>query len=83
MTNVPLVVSNLALNDSGAFAANFEGSVNFSGAAAELFISQPAVSKHFAELERYLDVQLVVRQPRDGSLTGAGVWRRRRKGVRA
>lgn len=45
---------------------------SFSAAAAELRISQPAVSKHIAELERALELKLVERARRDGTLTIAG-----------
>jgi DNA-binding transcriptional LysR family regulator len=45
---------------------------SFSAAAAELRISQPAVSKHVAELEQALGAQLVARTRRDGALTNAG-----------
>jgi len=45
---------------------------SFSGAARELRISQPAVSKHIADLERELDTALVARRPRGGALTPAG-----------
>jgi DNA-binding transcriptional LysR family regulator len=54
-----------------AFAA-FARCRSFSAAAAELRISQPAVSKHVAELERLLGLKLVDRKRRDGALTGAG-----------
>ena len=54
-----------------AFAA-FARRRSFSAAAAELRISQPAVSKHVADLERALGLQLVERARRDGALTGAG-----------
>jgi LysR family transcriptional regulator, transcriptional activator of the cysJI operon len=54
-----------------AFAA-FVRCRSFSGAAAELRISQPAVSKHVAELERALRLKLVDRARRDGALTSAG-----------
>src|SRR5262249_55184234 len=54
-----------------AFAA-FARRRSFSGAAAELRISQPAVSKHIADLERALALTLVERGRRDGSLTSAG-----------
>src|ERR671936_2878020 len=54
-----------------AFAAVArEGS--FSRAAEELFVSQPAISKHVASLERELGAQLVVRNRRGASLTPAG-----------
>jgi LysR family transcriptional regulator, transcriptional activator of the cysJI operon len=43
---------------------------SFSGAADELRISQPAVSKHIADLERQLGTKLIVR--RSGGLTAAG-----------
>lgn len=54
-----------------AFAA-FARQRSFSGAADELRVSQPAVSKHIAELETALGVTLVNRKRRDGTLTGAG-----------
>src|SRR5262249_41723285 len=41
-------------------------------AARELRISQPAVSKHIAEVEREAGGKLVVRRPRGGDLTPAG-----------
>jgi DNA-binding transcriptional LysR family regulator len=50
-----------------AFAA-FVRRRSFSAAAAELRISQPAVSKHVADLERALGVKLVGRSRRDGAL---------------
>jgi DNA-binding transcriptional LysR family regulator len=54
-----------------AFAA-FARQRSFSAAAAELRVSQPAVSKHIAELESALGVKLVERARRDGALTNAG-----------
>jgi LysR family transcriptional regulator, transcriptional activator of the cysJI operon len=54
-----------------AFAA-FVRRRSFSAAAAELRISQPAVSKHIADLERALGLRLVERARRDGALTNAG-----------
>src|SRR5262249_7555539 len=54
-----------------AFAA-FARRRSFSGAAAGLRISQPAVSKHIADLERALALTLVERGRRDGTLTSAG-----------
>ena len=54
-----------------AFAA-FARRRSFSAAAAELRISQPAVSKHVADLERALGSKLVERGRRNGSLTSAG-----------
>ena len=54
-----------------AFAA-FARQRSFSAAAAELRISQPAISKHIAELERALGLKLVERARRDGALTNAG-----------
>jgi DNA-binding transcriptional LysR family regulator len=54
-----------------AFAA-FARQRSFSDAAAELRISQPAISKHIAELERTLGLKLVQRARRDGALTTAG-----------
>ena len=54
-----------------AFAA-FARRRSFSAAAAELRISQPAVSKHIAELEEFLELKLVERAKRDGALTEAG-----------
>ena len=54
-----------------AFAA-FARRRSFSTAATELRISQPAVSKHIADLERALGLRLVERTRRDGALTSAG-----------
>src|SRR4051794_37380282 len=54
-----------------AFAA-FARQRSFSAAAAELRVSQPAVSKHIAELEAALGLKLVERARRDGVLTKAG-----------
>lgn len=45
---------------------------SFSAAAVELRVSQPAVSKHIAELEAAVGVKLVDRARRDGALTSAG-----------
>src|SRR3974377_959307 len=45
---------------------------SFSAAAAELRISQPAISKHIAELERALGLKLVERARRDRALAMAG-----------
>lgn len=55
-----------------AFAA-FARRRSFSDAARELRISQPAVSKHLADLERALGVGLVQRRP-PRELTGAGAF---------
>ena len=52
-----------------AFAA-FVRRGSFTGAAEELRISQPAVSKHIAEMERDLGVKLIERRSR--SLSAAG-----------
>ncbi len=54
-----------------AFAA-FARYRSFSAAARELRISQPAVSKHVADVEREVAARLVDRQPRGGTLTPAG-----------
>jgi len=54
-----------------AFAA-FARQRSFSAAAIELRISQPAVSRHIADLERALGLRLVERTRRDGRLTEAG-----------
>ena len=54
-----------------AFAA-LARHASFTRAAEELFISQPAISKHVASLERELKSQLVIRQPRHVTLTPAG-----------
>src|SRR3954453_13896198 len=45
---------------------------SFSRAAAELYISQPAVSKHVASLEAELGLQLVIRNRRPLALTSGG-----------
>ena len=50
--------------------ASFVRRGSFSGAAEELRISQPAVSKHIADMERTLGVKLIERRSR--SLTTAG-----------
>src|SRR5579883_303541 len=57
----------------GARLRAFSGFVrrgSFSGAADELRISQPAVSKHIADMERSLEVKLIDRRTR--ALTPAG-----------
>lgn len=54
-----------------AFAA-FARQRSFSAAATELRVSQPAISKHIAELEHILGLKLVERAKRDGALTKAG-----------
>jgi DNA-binding transcriptional LysR family regulator len=54
-----------------AFAA-FARQRSFSGAAQDLRISQPAVSKHIADMERQLGVPLVERRRRGSVLTAAG-----------
>jgi LysR family transcriptional regulator, transcriptional activator of the cysJI operon len=54
-----------------AFAA-FARRHSFSGAAQDLRISQPAVSKHIADIERQLGVSLVERRRRGSALTTAG-----------
>src|SRR5690349_11622334 len=45
---------------------------SFSGAAEDLRISQPAISKHIADLEQELGVKLVARRAR--TLTHAGEY---------
>lgn len=54
-----------------AFAA-FARRRSFSAAARELRISQPAVSKHIADVERASGVKLVDRRPHGSALTPAG-----------
>jgi LysR family transcriptional regulator, transcriptional activator of the cysJI operon len=54
-----------------AFAA-FARRRSFSGAAQDLRISQPSVSKHIADIERQLGVPLVERRRRGSALTAAG-----------
>lgn len=46
--------------------------LSFRGAAESLFISQPALSKHIAQLEAALDSQLFVRDKNNVFLTEAG-----------
>src|ERR1700677_1186162 len=46
--------------------------LSFTRAAAELFITQPAVTKHIKELEHQLNVQLFKRNGSSISLTNAG-----------
>ena len=52
--------------------AGFVRRGSFSGAAEELRISQPAVSKHIADMERDLGVKLIERRTR--ALTAAGEY---------
>src|SRR5438128_905166 len=47
---------------------------SFSAAARELRISQPAISKHVADIERLLGGRLVERRARGGELTAAGAF---------
>ena len=47
--------------------------LNFSKAAEELFISQPSVSAQISSLEKYLGVQLLVRNSKEVSLTKTGL----------
>jgi DNA-binding transcriptional LysR family regulator len=47
---------------------------SFSAAARELGISQPAVSKHVADIERRLGVRLIERRRRGAELTAAGAF---------
>jgi DNA-binding transcriptional LysR family regulator len=54
--------------------ASFCRKLSFSGAAEDLSISQPAVSKHIADLERRLGLQLIKRERRGSSLTPAGAF---------
>jgi LysR family transcriptional regulator, transcriptional activator of the cysJI operon len=56
-----------------AFAA-FARRSSFSGAAQDVRISQPAVSRHIADLERELGVLLVERRWRKAELTAAGAF---------
>jgi DNA-binding transcriptional LysR family regulator len=52
--------------------AGFVRRGSFSGAADELHISQPAISKHIADMERDLGVKLIERRTR--ALTAAGEY---------
>jgi DNA-binding transcriptional LysR family regulator len=45
---------------------------SFSRAAERLFVSQPAISKHVASLERELGTTLVIRRPRGATLSPTG-----------
>ena len=56
-----------------AFAA-FARRRSFSGAAQDLRISQPAVSKHIADIERQFGVPLVECRRRGSALTAAGAF---------
>src|SRR5881398_564446 len=47
---------------------------SFSAAARDPRISQPAVSKHVADIEQRLGVRLVERRSRGGELTAAGAF---------
>src|SRR5438128_5505613 len=47
---------------------------SFSAAARELGISQPAVSKHIADIERRLEVRLIERRRQGAELTAAGAF---------
>ncbi len=46
--------------------------LNFSEAAKQLFIAQPVLSRHIADLERQLGVQLFIRNKRSVQLTAVG-----------
>ena len=48
--------------------------LNFTRAAEELFITQPAVTRHIKELERLLDARLFKREGRGIALTAEGCW---------
>src|SRR5687767_5238847 len=56
-----------------AFAA-YARHESFSRAADEAAISQPAISRHIADLERRLGLQLVAGQTRRGGLTAGGKY---------
>jgi DNA-binding transcriptional LysR family regulator len=60
----------MELSARGRAFAGFVRRGSFSGAAEDLRISQPAVSKHIADLERGLGVKLIERRSR--ALTAAG-----------
>jgi DNA-binding transcriptional LysR family regulator len=62
----------MELSERGRAFAGFVRRGSFSGAAEELCISQPAVSKHIADLERALGVKLIERRSR--ALTAAGAF---------
>ena len=47
--------------------------LNFTRAAEELFITQPAVTRHVKELERLLDARLFKREGRGIVLTEEGI----------
>jgi DNA-binding transcriptional LysR family regulator len=47
---------------------------SFSAAAEELFVSQPAISRHIGDLEKQLGMPLVIRQQKGCTLTPAGEY---------
>jgi LysR family hydrogen peroxide-inducible transcriptional activator len=61
----------LTLKQMNYFVALVE-TRSFSGAAAKVHVTQPALSQRIKEMEIQLDVQLVERLPRDIRLTRAG-----------
>ena len=48
------------------------GTLNFRSAAEMLFLSQPALSRQIAEMEKELGVSLLIRTSRSVCLTEAG-----------
>ena len=66
-----MVVMDVHLRELRAFVAVAE-QASFTLAAAQLLVSQPALSKQVRQLEKQLDARLLTRGPRGVTLTTAG-----------
>lgn len=68
MTFIPLMITDFRLKVFETVARR----LNFTRAAEELFVTQPAVTRHIKELERLLDARLFKREGRGIALTAEG-----------